>query len=180
MPARYAPVPTARPAQDTDRELDDAFESDDETESTPLTQTFTPSQRPAPPPPIAIPGAYDFERDYDYDYPPPGSPPGPSLFALPNNIGNSNGQLPSSPVRPVRNRPSLFRRAVGALLPQHYVRVPTELSARTVGGGTENDGVFANVMAKPARAVAVADEEGNIHMVPEDVQKEQPPVRSSS
>ena len=30
MPARYAPLPSSRPVQDPERELDDAFESDDD------------------------------------------------------------------------------------------------------------------------------------------------------
>lgn len=184
MSARYAPLPNPRSAPDAERELDDAFESDnddDQTahmESTPFTRSYTSSQRGAVPPPLTIPGAYDFEHDYDYDYPPPGSPPVPTAHALPNDYGNSNGLLPSSPTRPLSNRPSFFRRAVGALLPQHYTRVPTESesSVRPRGGGLENDGVFANVMAKPGRAVPVRSDNGETYIVPEDVQKDAPPV----
>lgn len=176
MPARYAPVPNPRSAPDYERELDDAFESDNEedhTESTPLTHSNNNnihsegvvSANTSPP------GAYDFERDYDY--PPPGSPPGPSALALPNSHGNSNGQMPGSPIRTAFPQPSFFRRVVGSVLPTHYSRVPTH---RTRGGGIENDGVFANVMAKPQRATVVHTEDGDIHMVPEDIQKEAPPV----
>jgi hypothetical protein len=45
-----------------------------------------------------------------------------------------------------------------------------------VGGGVENDGVFANVMAKPGRARAVRTENGDVHMVPEDSSLDVPPT----
>ncbi|KAJ6448940.1 hypothetical protein C8R45DRAFT_1045723 [Mycena sanguinolenta] len=166
MPARYAPLS----AQDADSELDAAFGGDDE--DTPLVQSYDP--------PAHVPGAYDFEREYDY--PPPGSPPRsafPSALALPNDIGNSNGRLPTEPVVPPVPRASFFRRAVGAILPTHYTRLPgSDPSAGPAGvrgGGIENDGVFANVMAKPQRARTVRTEDGEVHMVPEDNQKEPPP-----
>ncbi|PIL35706.1 transporter [Ganoderma sinense ZZ0214-1] len=206
MPPSYAPLPNPRYApEDAQRELEDAFDSDDEghdaSENTPLAHTTQTARMPPPradshhapldadfpsplPTPQTVPpGTYDFERDRDYDYPPPGSPPGPSARALPNDIGNSNGYVPTSPAwrpsRPAAPRLSFWRRAVGALLPQHYVRVPTddvELSApRVVGSGTENDGVFANVSAKPSRGIEVVDSNGEVHIVPEEVQKETPP-----
>ncbi|KAJ7659937.1 hypothetical protein B0H17DRAFT_1095735 [Mycena rosella] len=162
--ARYAPL--SRSAQDADRELDDAFAGDDDNDA-----PLGPSPAPA-----HVPGAYDFEREYDC--PPPGSPPRPSALALPNDIGNSNGQLPTDAVAPRAPRPSFFRRAVGAVLPSHYTRLPTSDAAAGVrfGGGIENDGVFANVMAKPQRARTAVTEDGEIYMVPEDNQKEPPPV----
>ena len=194
MPSPYAPLPTPRYAPDeAQRELDDAFDSDDEgqdsSERTPLTRPPPRSDshyhppldadfpEAIPTPATSVPGGYDFERDYDY--PPPGSPPGPSAFALPNDFGNSNGLLPSTtPIMPPRPRQSLWRRAAGALLPQHYVPVPSEVPGqRIVGGGTENDGVFANVAAKPSRPITITDVDGNVHIVPEEVQKETPPVR---
>ncbi|TFK40279.1 hypothetical protein BDQ12DRAFT_628147 [Crucibulum laeve] len=181
MSARYAPLPNPRSAPDAQREMEDAFESDNEDdghndhESTPLNLTAhsrTHSQARAQ----EVPGAYDFEREYEYDFPPPGSPPAPSSTALPNDIGNSNGQLPSTPIRPSMPGPSFFRRAVGAILPTHYARVPVDAQgSRARGGGIENDGVFANVMAKPQVARTIRTEDGNIHMVPEDNQKEAPP-----
>jgi Protein of unknown function (DUF2370) len=182
MSPRYAPIP---PAQDAEQELDDAFESlsdeddndNDIQESTPLNHTHLSRSGDVS---NAIPGSYDFEREYDF--PPPGSPPGPSSTALPNDYGNSNGLMPTSPVRnPQRAAgPSFFRRAVGVMLPSHYVRVPTEAqSLRTVGGGIENDGVFANVMAKPQRSQVVRTEDGEVYVVPEDSnQKDIPPVSS--
>ena len=206
MPSSYAPLPNPRYApEDAQRELDEAFdESDDEgqdaSEHTPLARAMPqaaralpargdshyapldadfPSPIPTPQTVALTPSAYDFERDRDYDYPPPGSPPGPSAFALPNDFGNSNGLLPSTaPIMPPRPRQSLWRRAAGALLPQHYVPVPSEVPGqRIIGGGTENDGVFANVAAKPSRPITITDVDGNVHIVPEEVQKETPPVR---
>ncbi|EIW57424.1 uncharacterized protein TRAVEDRAFT_169191 [Trametes versicolor FP-101664 SS1] len=197
MPTPYAPLAGPRYAPEAaQRELDDAFDSEDEgqdsSESTPLTRSLPPRTAshahppldeddafPSPAPtPQTAPGGYDFERDYDYDYarPPPGSPPGPSARALPNDIGNSNGQLPTAPVEPPRPRMPFWRKAVGALLPEHYVSVPTEAPGhRVVGGGTENDGVFANVSAKPSMPMRITDLDGNTHLVPEEVQKETPP-----
>lgn len=182
MSGRYAALPNYPPVPDAERELADAFESDDEdegTELTPLTQALHNTSAPAVERPEPPPGTYDFERDYDY--PPPGSPPRPSALALPNDFGNSNGQLPSSPIRgPPAPRPSFLRRALGGILPTHYAPVPSADSGTVrVGGGVENDGVFANVMAKPARARAVTTENGEIHMVPEDSMNEAPPVSNS-
>jgi len=187
MPARY----TSLPSQDesNSRELAEAFGSDneDDDETTPLriqhdTQDIEASAGLEAGTSDTLPGAYDFERDYDV--PPPGSPPGPSSSALPNNFGNSNGFIPTSPVRTEFNRrprQNLFRRVMGAVLPTHYSQLPTEDSAVPrghVGGGIDNDGVFANVMAKPApvsESRIVRDTQGNIHLVPEDNQKEPPP-----
>ena len=174
MSARYT---TLRSVPDAERELHEAFHNDDddddeELESTPLTQAHNQAMAAAertPPP-----GTYDFERDYDY--PPPGSPPEPSALALPNNFGNSNGQLPATPVRQSFPRPSFFRRALGGILPTHYAPVPlTDMAAR-VGGGVDNDGVFANVMAKPGRARTIRTENGEVHIVPEDSTRDAPPV----
>ncbi|KAI0649376.1 hypothetical protein C8Q79DRAFT_1007897 [Trametes meyenii] len=197
MPVQYAPLASPRYAPEAaQRELEDAFDSEDEgqdsSEHTPLTRALPPRTTshahppldadfpsPVPTPQSVPPGAYDFERDYDYDYtqPPPGSPPAPSDRALPNDFGNSNGMLPvGAPVQPPRPSVPFWRRAAGALLPQHYVRVPTEApGARLVGGGTENDGVFANVSAKPSKPIRITDLDGNVHLVPEEVQKETPP-----
>ncbi|KAI9000615.1 hypothetical protein BD414DRAFT_472216 [Trametes punicea] len=201
MPASYAPLAGPRYAPEAaQRELEDAFsdsedEGQDSSESTPLTHSLPPrsdshahppldtTQFPSPAPTTpetAATGGYDFERDYDYDYdyarPPPGSPPGPSARALPNDYGNTNGLLPTGPIQPPKPRVPFWRKAVGALLPQHYVRVPTDAPVhRVVGGGTENDGVFANVSAKPSKPIRITDLDGTVHLVPEEVQKETPP-----
>ncbi|TFK72949.1 hypothetical protein BDN72DRAFT_835609, partial [Pluteus cervinus] len=188
MSARYTRLPDPESLQDSQRELEDAFGSDNEDDAQSVPES-TPLARLSPQPPqhhlidsvetSAIPGAYDFEREYDC--PPPGSPPRPSARALPNDYGNSNGLLPVAPAgapssSPPQPRPSFFRRTVGALLPTHYVRVPVEAPPNgPLGGGIENDGVFANVMAKPQPAKVVRTDDGSVHVVPEDTQKESPP-----
>jgi len=182
-PSGYSPLPNPRSQPDADRELNEAFDSDDgeeydeqrHTESTPFIHSPSSPYEESTTTPAATPGAYDFERDYDH--PPPGSPPGPSTFAFPNNYGNSNGLTGSTPIRPSLTRPSIFRRAMGAILPQYYARVPSEpVATRTVGGGTDNDGVFANVMAKPTRARQILGENGEVHLVPEETTAEAPPT----
>ncbi|KAI0280839.1 hypothetical protein BGY98DRAFT_962141 [Russula aff. rugulosa BPL654] len=163
----------------TVREMDDAFDDDDQDdqeESTPLTR-FHPQSSISTAPLLfrgetdaSRPNTYDFEREYDF--PPPGSPPSPTTSALPNDYGNSNGYLPTSPV--IRSSPqSIFRRTFSAILPQsYYQRVPSE---RPRGGGTDNDGVFANVTAKPAPLVSVQTDNGDIYIAPEETQQEAPP-----
>lgn len=172
--SNYAPVPTNPPSQHADRELDDAFESDNESdhEQTPLTHRQT---TPTSTPPS--PGSYDFDRQDDWLVPPPGSPPRPSSVALPNSYGNSNGIIPTSPIATMSfPRPNLFRRAMGALLPSHYMRIPSDEEPRhAVGGGTDNDGVFANVMAKPSLPSTVSTSDGSVYVAPEEIQKEAPP-----
>lgn len=189
MPAHYLPLSNPRSAPDAGREMEDAFDLDNDDEhdthgdheSTPLTHNVTPpttapyesSSRPES---TALAGGYDFEREYDF--PPPGSPPPPTSHALPNDWGNSNGFLPTAPIAIPKPRRSFFQRVAGAILPTHYQPVPTENhSARPTGGGIENDGVFANVTAKPQAPRTVLSANGDVHIVPEDNQKETPPVR---
>jgi hypothetical protein len=194
MSGRYTRLanPTST-IHDPDRELEDAFELDDEPEEdAPLVQTHSPATANEVHQPRATharipssgPPAYDFERQ-DYDFPPPGSPPPPSDRALPNNFGNSNGQLPESPVYPrpsASGSQSLLRRTFGALFPSKYQRLPNGDASGSgnggvvIGGGTENDGVFANVSAKPQAARTERAEDGSMYVVPEDTQKELPPV----
>lgn len=176
MSGRYVPLPNPL-APDAEHELDAAFESDDEDdesrEENVLLNTREPTSEStgdpltnvqayhvpdsATPQRATLPGGYDFEADpFDYAAPPPGSPPGPTPFAIPNQYGNSNGLIPSNPVipKPLERRTGFFRRAVGALLPSHYQRVPSEDGAYAGparGSGTNNDGVFANMTAKPGR-----------------------------
>ncbi len=182
-PARHnITLSNARTSLHAVREMDDAFDldDDDQHEATPLTQFRLQSSASTTPllfrgeADAARPNAYDFEREYDF--PPPGSPPSPSTFAFPNNYGNSNGHLPTSPI--VRSPPqSIFRRTFGSFLPQSYYQ-RVRCDGRPRGGGTDNDGVFANVTAKPAPSVSVRTENGDIHMAPEETQQEAPPVRS--
>jgi len=179
----YTPLSNPRASSDAEREMHEAFDDDDNDdhgETEPLTLHQQRSPRSAGPPSLrsivasAAPQSYDFERDYDY--PPPGSPPpshSHSTFAFPNNYGNSNGHLPTSPV--LRKPPqSILRRAFGAFFPQSYQRVRGD-DARPRGGGTDNDGVFANVTAKPAPPVTLRTEDGEVYIVPEETQQEAPP-----
>jgi hypothetical protein len=139
-------------------EEDEDDANDENAESRPLNLASYASPVPRTP----TPGIYDFEN-FDYaSLPPPGSPPGPSSLALPNEIGNSNGFIPSpSDIRPVdAPRPNWFRRTARSILPSslahrfHFDHVPIPV---VVGGGTNNDGVFANVTAKPSRPVQLRD-----------------------
>lgn len=185
----YATLPLHRASLSVNAELemDRAFESDDEEdqhgEATPLNQinssneaasTRISTTSPAPP------GVYDFERDYEYTVPAASSPSalpaaGPAVSAtstqnFATRIGNSF------------TTPSFIRRALGSILPTYYARVPTTEDAQTSrshvrGGGMENDGVFANVMAKPSAPRTAQDENGNVYVMPEEAQKEAPPVR---
>lgn len=154
MPARYAPLPTQRSDPDSDSELDAAFDdSDDEDFATHESQPLNPSRHPRhkpPPLPLSVPGTYDFERT-DYDIPPPGSP----TRAMENDFGNSNGHVPTFEIDTSRSsRHSWFTRTASSVLPMHYVNMLSprpQYSAAPTGGGSSNDGVFANMMAKPER-----------------------------
>ena len=185
MPAGYTSLPN--PRSNPEREMADAFDLDEDVdddhpayESTPLTHNNRQSPLATghffPREISSTPGTYDFDREYDF--PPPGSPPRPSSRALPNDFGNSNGLLPMSPIQVPNRKVSFFRRAVGAILPTHYARVPTTEghSTRPTGGGVENDGVFANVTAKPQPSRVVHTEDGSIYVAPENSQDQTPPV----
>jgi positive regulator of sigma E activity len=159
-------------------DLNNEHQDDDDhegTETTPLTHTTQSQQAESSSSGgqssvVPIP-TYDFER---YDFPPPGSPPRPSSQALPNDHGNSNGYLPTSPIVRPQLRQSFFRRFTGALFPSQYQPVATEShQTQPTGGGT--DGVFANVMAKPVPARTVVSDSGEVHIVPEETQKDAPP-----
>jgi len=185
MPIRYAPLPNHTNTQDSELEASfDADDSDveDHDDARAESQPLNPSRSCSPPPITTTSGStpYNFE-DLDYDYPPPGSPPRPSTFALPDNvIGNSNGQIPQSPQIPrPEQRTRWFRRAAAAILPSSFAGSSSN-AGRPVGGGIENDGVFANINAKPARGRIVQDGDSGIHVVPEEVQKESPPSYASA
>lgn len=183
MSGQYSRLPNPQSALDVEREMQDAFDlHDDDNEEheaahelTRLTNDVEPSQ-PESLSRIetsAISGGYDFEREYDF--PPPGSPPRPSSRALPNDFGNSNGLLPTAPIDRSKPKQSIFRKIVGTVLPTHYQQVPSGPS-RITGGGIENDGVFANVTAKPQAPKVIRTEDGDVRIVPEETQKETPPV----
>ncbi|KAG6911222.1 hypothetical protein DXG01_003089 [Tephrocybe rancida] len=183
----------SRADRDAQHDMEAAFDysEDDEDEnvnnaheSHPLNPDPTSPSRieaPAPIPHPHVPGTYDFEN-VDYDYPPPGSPPRPSAIALPNNIGNSNGLIPPIPDGGLAPRQNWFKRSAAAVL-------PTELAQRiglthqrpqgAIGGGTNNDGVFANVTAKPTRGTTLRDGDDNL-IVPEETRAEAPPSYASA
>lgn len=147
MAGRYAQLPNNN---DEDRELDAAFDdSDDEaTESQPL--------NPGPRTPAHVPGGYDFES-LDYDYPPPGEPPSPTRALANNNWGNSNGHIPSFDAAQRGPRRGWLERSA-RFLPRTVTQSLGISSAPphgTIGGGTGNDGVFANVTAKPTAPTRV-------------------------
>jgi len=182
MPARYERLPNATPDDDERDDLDRAFDdSDDEAdESRPLNPAPTSSERThSARPSVHIPGTYDFEDADRYDYPPPGSPPGPSTTALPNEHGNSNGLVPEFSVDSVSRGPRLgwFKRAATSVLPTHYVQ-RLGISDRAVVGNN-NDGVFANVTAKPTAPVRIQDGDST-YIVPEEVRAEAPPSYASA
>ncbi|KAH9482378.1 Metal homeostatis protein BSD2 [Psilocybe cubensis] len=194
MAHRYASVPNPGPDHEvTQRRREDemqaAFDySDDEdddhnsSEAQPLNPTPTSPTRTHPPPAQSSPGTYNFES-VDYDYPPPGSPPPPSAVALPNNYGNSNGFIPTFDVPQNRGSSRMwFRRAASSILPASVltrIGVLPQRPSGPVGGGTNNDGVFANVTAKPTAPVRVQDGD-DIHIVPEDTIREAPPSYASA
>lgn len=170
MPARYAPLPNPHTDPDAQNEMEAAFlESDDEDEDhQPVTQPSRNgySSLANDEPSSATrdgPAPYDFENvayDADWARPPPGSPPPGALF--PHAQGNSNGLVPDfSSVPPSSQRPGgWLRRTAQRVLPSQYAE---RLGLRghrpdgAVGGGSVNDGVFANVTAKPSTGVRVQD-----------------------
>lgn len=192
MAHRYAPLPNPRQDRQATQherevEMQAAFDySDDEddhnaSESQPLNPTTT-STVPVPQPTAHVSGTYNFEA-VDYDYPPPGSPPPPSSVALPNEYGNSNGLIPAFTLPQSRGPHRMwFQRAAAAVLPSSVLTkiglAPHRLSG-PIGGGTNNDGVFANVTAKPTPPVRVQDGD-DTYLVPEDTRQEAPPSYASA
>ncbi|KAJ7129537.1 hypothetical protein C8R44DRAFT_830012 [Mycena epipterygia] len=182
MSGRYAPLPNPRTDREVRHEMDAAFDdSDDEadaTESQPLNPAPTSPQMHAFRPTTHVPGTYDFEN-VDYDYPPPGSPPGPSATALPNEHGNSNGLIPSFSLDSAPGpRLGWFNRTAAAILPTHYVQ-RFGLGSQTQVIGNNNDGVFANVTAKPTAPVRIQDGDST-YLVPEDTRADAPPSYASA
>ena len=168
MVHRYTQLPISRPHRqvtqhDREVEMQAAFDySDDEDDerTTSEAHPLNPVSALSTPAPVSeqtpthVPGTYDFDA-VGYDRPPPGSPPPPSSSALPNNHGNSNGLVPEFDSLSSRRGPPRmwFQRAVATLLPSSLLSsmglAPSRPSG-PIGGGTNNDGVFANVTAKPS------------------------------
>jgi len=183
MPRRYVQIPTQQP----DDELEAVFDASDDEHDDAVVQRplLSPAQRPRQgsdddevsrtPQRPTINGRYNFEYDYP---PPPGSPP--QDRAEPSNTwGNSNGVIPdfSDP----HTRP---RRTIGWV--SNTWRVLTgwkRPEPRVFGGGTQNDGVFGNISARPVPASAArahpqsaAEQDSNLH-APEFASSDAPPVR---
>ncbi|KZT74395.1 hypothetical protein DAEQUDRAFT_748337 [Daedalea quercina L-15889] len=190
MPAHYAPLPTLHTDPDAEHELEAAFDDSDDEEDQrgapgrtrngyhELAHEETAASPSSPIAPAPPSGTYDFEStDFDWVRPPPGSPPSPTR-AFPNDYGNSNGVVPVMTDTDVDRRAGgWFRRSAAAVLPSHYVQrlgLEQEVPRTPVGGGTSNDGVFANVVAKPSRSVVIQDGD-ETYLVPEDAQKDAPP-----
>lgn len=176
MSNRYSSLPNENPRsnREADAELDAAFDSDDEdaTETQPMNRHAGHSPSGAAPA-QHVPGTYDFEStEFDWTHrPPPGNPPA-------NPIGNSNGIVPTFNL----NRPhSPASNAVSRLASRFLGRfgLGTPKPTGLVGGGTNNDGVFANVTAKPAAPVRVVEGD-DTYMVPEDARAEAPPSYASA
>lgn len=114
---------------------------------------------------------YDFENvDYDADWtqrPPPGSPPaeGDTLRSFRESQGNSNGLIPDfgEAARQAARRArgvgvgGWLRRVVPTAVAERIGLEEESGARRAVGGGSMNDGVFANVTAKPSRGVRVQE-----------------------
>jgi len=138
-----------------------------------------------PPPPIQTyqQGSYNFDS-VDYDFPPPGSPPPLSATAFPNEIGNSNGYVPefNGRAHPPPQQP-WWKRAATSVLPEavgNRLGLSSNRPPGTVGSGINNDGVFANVVAKPTAPTRIQQDNGETYIVPEDAQNEAPPSYASA
>lgn len=160
---------------------DDEDDDHNVSESRPLNPTPT-SPPQIPQPILHVPGTYNFEA-VDYDYPPPGSPPQPSAVALPNEHGNSNGLVPAFNLPQSRGPHRMwFQRAAAAVLPSSVltkIGLAPQRPSGPIGGGTNNDGVFANVTAKPTPPITVQDGD-DTYLVPEDTRQEAPPSYASA
>ncbi|GJE84068.1 metal homeostatis BSD2 family protein [Phanerochaete sordida] len=199
---RYAPIPNPHTDPNAQDEMEAAFlESDDEDDhdhndrnhvrATDATRNGYASLPNAEPESLSSPSrepgasqAYDFERaEYGEDWarPPPGSPPASTQFFQVQSQGNNNGIVPdfSAVARSARNATGGWARRV---LPQRVAErlgVGSPHAEGAIGGGTQNDGVFANVTAKPSRPVRVTEGD-NTYLVPEESQKDAPPSYASA
>lgn len=183
--ARYAPLPNPHADPDAQNEMEAAFlESDDEDDHddrqvrphnsrngyTSLPAAEPNAQSPSSPTERQHPaGTYDFERvDYDADWaqPPPGSPPPTTTFFQVGANGNSNGLVPdfSSVARSAQRRTGGWMRQVLPTGVADRLGMGTSQVQGVVGGGVMNDGVFANVTAKPSRAIQITDGQFTLHL----------------
>jgi hypothetical protein len=190
MPRRYVQIPTQQP----DDELEAVFDASDEEHDDTVVQRplllpaqrglqgFTDEERvdqpqlaSSTPQQPTLNGRYNFEYDYP---PPPGSPP--QERAEPSNTwGNSNGIVPDF------SHPHILRQRTTGWLSRTWGALTgwKRPEPRVFGGGTQNDGVFGNISARPvpasaaqAHAVSAAEQDSNLH-APEFASSDAPPVR---
>lgn len=178
--ARYAPIPNPHTDPHAQDEMEAAFlESEDEDEhDQPQTRSHNtrngysslPAADPETPPSPSREDAsgagqtYDFERvDYDGEWarPPPGSPPASMQFFQVQANGNSNGIVPdlTRVARDAGRRTGGWARSILPTRVAERLGMGGAAAEGAVGGGMGNDGVFANVTAKPSRPVRITEGE---------------------
>lgn len=190
-PRRRSQASSRRGSSSIDRGGDDHDDDDGPLAGPSTSRLPMPAAATSAIPAASSSGGYDFDNVDYAAHAPPGSPP-PATLAFANDWGNSNGILPGPSSGPSssssssssrgpthQRRAGWLGRAVGGVLPEGVARrlgigAGSQRPRGAVGGGTQNDGVFANVMAKPVRPVRVQDGDGT-YVVPEDAQREQPP-----
>ena len=174
--ARYAPIPNPHTDPNAQDEMEAAFlESDDEDDhDEPQMRPQNtrngysslpdadPESIPSPSGHHAASQSYDFERvDYDADWarPPPGSPPASTQFFQVGSNGNSNGFIPdfSAVARDAGRRTGGWARRILPTTVAERLGMGAPHVEGVVGGGTANDGVFANVTAKPTRNIRITE-----------------------
>ena len=134
-----------------------------------------------------MPGSYDFDRDYVSNcvfgtgadatqfLPPSSSPPPFQTHSRQHPApGNTNGIIPSTTAIP-SFRNSSSRGFLGGILPSAFQRNKPVAAPGAVGGGATS-GVFANLAARPEGNIRVPDGVEGPEWVPEETQKEGPPV----
>ncbi|PVG03623.1 hypothetical protein CPB86DRAFT_810696 [Serendipita vermifera] len=159
MPRRqYAAVPSN---DVDDNELEQAFAISDDEDAGRETHDRTPLLPPTEeqgeqsPLPVQTPRTVQNQRtingryNFDYDFPPPGSPP--TDRAGTNHWGNTNGVVVSGPINYNfhSSQGNWFSRAWRSLRGGNSRGI--EPSGR-IGGGINNDGVFANLSSRPTNA----------------------------
>ncbi|CAG8475206.1 1971_t:CDS:2 [Acaulospora colombiana] len=159
MPRRqYAAVPSN---DVDDNELEQAFAISDDEDAGRETHDRTPLLPPTEeqgeqsPLPVQTPRTVHSQRtingryNFDYDFPPPGSPP--TDRAGVNHWGNTNGVVIAGPINYNfhSSQGNWFSRAWSSLRGGNSRGI--EPSGR-IGGGSNNDGVFANLSSRPTNA----------------------------
>jgi hypothetical protein len=166
MSTRYAPLPNPHTDPLLNDDMEAAFEEDDEDTN----DEHAESRPPNPSASYASPSPVSRTPHLEYMTLRTSTMPAYHLRALPQSppqqpfrtaFGNSNDLIPSpSDVWLDEPRSSWFRRATRNVLPNSLAQrfhLDHEPTPTVVGGGTNSDGVFANVAAKPSRPVQFRD-----------------------